>query len=72
MYVCVSYCYPSLAVWISITLNITVLPLPKIYVNDLVFTRLGERSKDKEDILQEQGMQEAHLAQGNAVQERQR
>ena len=62
MYVCVSYSYPSLAVWISITLNITVLP----------FTRLGERSKDKEDILQEQGMQEAHLAQGNAVQERQR
>ena len=30
---------------------------------------LGERSKDKEDILQEQGMQEAHLAQGDAVQE---
>ena len=30
----------------------------------------GERTEDKEDILQEQGMQEAHLAKGDTVQER--
>ena len=30
---------------------------------------LGERSQDKEDILQEQGMQEAHPAQGYPIQE---
>lgn len=31
----------------------------------------GERSKDKEDLLQEQGVQEAHLAQGYTIQDRQ-
>jgi len=30
---------------------------------------IGERSKNKEDLLQEQGVQEAHLAQGHSVQE---
>jgi len=29
----------------------------------------GERSKNKEDILQEQGVQEAHSAQGYPIQE---
>ena len=29
----------------------------------------GERSEDKEDLLQEQGVQEAHPAQSHAVQE---
>ena len=30
---------------------------------------VGERSEDKEDLLQEQGMQEAHPAQGDSIQE---
>lgn len=32
----------------------------------------GEHSKDKEDLLQEQGMQEAYIAQGDPIQEGQR
>jgi len=32
---------------------------------------IGERTQAKEDLLQEQGMQEAYLAQSNPVQERQ-
>ena len=31
---------------------------------------LGERSQNKEDLLQEQGVQKAHLAQGYPIQER--
>lgn len=30
---------------------------------------VGEHSQDKEDLLQEQGMQEAYIAQGHPVQE---
>ena len=32
---------------------------------------VGERSEDQEDLLQEQGVQEAHPPQGYLVQERQ-
>lgn len=31
---------------------------------------IGERTQAEEDLLQEQGMQEAYLTQGDAVQER--
>jgi hypothetical protein len=33
------------------------------------FSIVGERSQDKEDLLQEQGVQKAHFAQGHTVQE---
>lgn len=33
------------------------------------FSIVGERSQDKEDLLQEQGVQKTHFAQGHTVQE---
>ena len=40
-----------------------------VFISNDVVRVAGERSEDQEDILQEQGVQEAHLAQGHPVQE---